>query len=497
MGFQVVIVNTGTTTAFEVVLDDVLPPELENIANLMVTGTTGGAETPSLTNNGTDWTSGPFDVPVGATVTITFDADLAAGVIPGEQIQNTVDATFTSRDGADANERDGSDPGSNQSDGNLNNYNESDTSPVITVEDPVQLDKQFHPNPADTTYTIGQQFDYRLTISLIEGTTDDLVLTDTLPDGVRFESAMVGVGNLGITHGFTPPPGEVGQVLTFDFGQVVNTPNASTADDFITVDITVTVLDVPANVDGAVLGNHADVSFTGPSGTVTRDFDADLGTAGIQPLDLTVVEPDVQVVKSANPTSVPLGDLVTFSLLIDHTVLSTADAFDLEIIDTLPAGLTYETGSASLPVVVNGQMLTFTIASLTLVDDNTTITFQARVDNDNNIGDVLNNDVDLTYTSQPGVNADERSYADMDDADVTVATLTFIEATKTVGIVVDGGTAGQVDVGDTLEYTVTLQNTGGMDAFNAVFTDPVPVNTTYVAASLTSSVGGENDSDPQ
>ena len=495
--FEVFIENTGTTTSFETLLQNLLPTGLENISGLMVTASTGGAEIPILTNNGTDWISSGFDLPPGATLTLTFSADLEVGVIPGQQIQNTVDVSFTSRDGVDANERDGSDAGSVQTDGNLNNYNDSANSQTITVADPIALDKRFQPDPANTTYTLGETVTYRLTLQIIEGTLDDLVVTDTLPVGVRFLASSLGVGNVGITTNYGGAPMEAGQVLTFDLGQVVNPANGNDADDFITIDIDVIVEDVPANVDGAVLGNNASLEFTGPGGTETRDFDADGGTPGIQPLDLTIVEPDVQIIKSADPTNLPQGDLVTFTLLLDHTAASTADAYDLQVVDTLPTGLTYVPGSASIaPTSVLGQVITFDIAALTLVQDQTSITFQATVDPDNNVGDVLTNNADLTYSSQPGANADERTYMDTDSADVTVAIITFIEANKTVGIVVDGGTTGQVDVGDTLEYTVTLQNTGGMDADNAVFTDPIPVNTTYVAGSLTSNVGGEDDSDP-
>ncbi|QTD48525.1 isopeptide-forming domain-containing fimbrial protein [Sulfidibacter corallicola] len=494
VSFQIVVGNDGTTTAFEVVVADVLPTGLDNATNLVVSGTTGGAETPTFTNNGSDWTTSAFDVPVGGTVTITFDVTLTNGVIPGQTIQNEATATFTSRDGSDANERDGSDANSDQdNDADLDNYNESALSPTITVADPVQIDKAFHSDPTDTDYTIGETVGYRLTLSLIEGTKNDMVVTDTLPAGLRFLNAIVGVGNLGISHNYTDPPGQAGQVLTFDFGTVVNPGNGNTTDDFITVDITAVVEEVVGNVDGTVLGNHADVTFTGPSGSVTRDFDDDAGTAGIQPLDLTVVEPVLTLTKTASRATVPQGDVVTYTVLLDHTVASNADAFDLQVIDTLPAGLSYVTGSATIPVAVNGQMLTFDIAALTLVDDQTSFTYQVRVDNDQMLGTVLTNDADLTYTSRPGANADERSYTDGDDASITVATNTIIDAVKTVAIAIDGGTPGQLDPGDTLEYTVTLINSGAI-ATNTVFLDAIPENTTYVGGSLISSVGGGDDS---
>ncbi len=497
VGFQIVVGNTGTTTAFEVVLTDILPTGLENVTNLQVTSTTGGAETPTFTNNGSDWFSSSFDVPVGSTVTITFDAELALSVIPGQQIQNTVQATFTSRDGTDANERDGSTTGSDQDDdSDLNNYNESDGSPTITVDDPVQLDKAFTPDPVNDTYTIGETVNYRLTLTLIEGTVDDVVVTDTLPAGLRYESSSVGLGNLGMTTGYGGTPVQAGQVLTFNLGQVVNPANGTAGDDVVTIDITATVLDMVPNVDGAVLGNNASLSFTGPSGTVTRDFDDDLGTPGIQPLDLTIVEPELTITKTADPTTLPQGDTVTFTLVIDHTAGSTADAFDLEVVDTLPAGLTYVGGSASLPPTsVVGQVLTWNIASLTLIDDSTSITFDATVDATVATGSVLTNGANLSSTSWPGANPDERSYTDADTSDVGVGETTFIDAVKTVGLAIDADASTDVTPGDTLEYQVTLTNSGA-DATSVVFTDPIPVGTTYVAATLTSSAGTTDDSDP-
>ena len=68
---------------------------------------------------------------------------------------------------------------------------------------------------------------------------------------------------------------------------------------------------------------------------MTIDFDADTVTPGIQPLDLSVVEPDLTITKTANLTSLPPGETVTFSVLLDHSVQSSSDAYDLVVVDTL------------------------------------------------------------------------------------------------------------------------------------------------------------------
>ncbi|MDP1635128.1 MAG: isopeptide-forming domain-containing fimbrial protein [Gallionellaceae bacterium] len=64
-----------------------------------------------------------------------------------------------------------------------------------------------------------------------------------------------------------------------------------------------------------------------------------------------------------------------------------------------------------------------------------------------------------------------------------VGSLPLVDATKTVSIVVDGGSAGIVDPGDTLRYTITVGNFGAVAATGVSFTDAVPADTTYVANS--------------
>ncbi|MFK8012741.1 MAG: isopeptide-forming domain-containing fimbrial protein [Marinicellaceae bacterium] len=482
--YSLAIANTGTTTAFETIITDVLPAGLENINALTITSSSGGAETPTFTNNGFDWISSGFDLPVGAMVTIEFNAELSNTVIPGQTIQNTATTSYDSRDGADANQRDGS--------GGINDYTISANSPTFTVDDPFHIDKIFYSDAADTTYTLGETVTWRLTLSFIEGTSENVVVTDTLPDGVRFTSASVGVGNMGITQDFTAET-LVGQVLTFDFGDIVNPGNAVDNDDFITIDISAVVENELSNVDGAQLGNNADVSFTGASGMTTINYDFDNATPGIQPRDLSVVEPNITITKSADITSLPPGDTVTFSLLLDHSVNSTSDGYDLIVVDTLPIGLSYVPVSASVTPVINGQQLTFNISALTLINDQTTITYRANIDANVALGDPLTNTVDLSYSSQPGINTDERSYSDTDSETITPATSTFIEADKTVSIFNDGGTSGQVDAGDTLLYNITLENMGN-DATNVLFSDDIPTNTTYVPGSLTTDLGTIDDS---
>ncbi|WP_153306071.1 isopeptide-forming domain-containing fimbrial protein [Desulfatiglans anilini] len=489
--FSVVVGNTGSTTAFDVVLSDILPVGLENVVSLQVTNVTGGAETPllhvDLEPDG--WHTDPFDVPVGGSVTITFSAGLTIEVSPGDEIQNRVTAEFSSLDGEDTHERTGA-GGSDQNDpAVLDNYNTSANSQIITVADPVALDKRFHPDPAGTTYAVGEIFTYRLTIELIQGTIEDLVVTDTLPAGVTFlPPAVVGKGNAGMGYDYTDPPGpdQDGQELTFDFGRVTNPGDGDLSNDFITIDLPVRVDNILANQNGTALLNNAELSFSGPQGTVVRFFDADAEEPGIQPLKAEVVEPDLVVEKTMDPTEQSRGNKATVSLRIFHTPDSRTTAYDLVVTDTLPAGLSYvdATGSPLTPEV-DGQVLTFRISALTLADHDLTITYQVLIAPDVAPEVPLVNEAALTWSSMPGATGEEDSgrtgggglndYDDQDQADLTpkAPDLSIVKSD-------DGAT---VSPGQVIAYELTVSNNGTWPASGVMITESVPANTTFDALS--------------
>ena len=66
-----------------------------------------------------------------------------------------------------------------------------------------------------------------------------------------------------------------------------------------------------------------------------------------------------------------------------------------------------------------------------------------------------------------------------------VGNLPLIFAAKDAALQVDLGTPGVVDPGDVVRYTITIRNSGAIPATNAVLSDAVPANTSYVADSVT------------
>jgi len=524
ISWQVTIANTGNLTAYGVDWSDVLPAGINQISNGVLSisggsvyfnGTTNVPNSSSFVISTTTVLNDTISLPLleiedGATLTISFDAILMDTVTPGQVINNVTSTNYTS---LTTGGRDNStDPGNvdDDDDTDLNNYEES-ASQSLTVGTGISIDKTVD----KTNVTIGEELVFTIKVDLIEGTTENIVVTDILPVGFSYVSHLITAGNTGLTFGngsYNTNLGS-GQTVSFDFGDIVNPGNNVTTDNYFTIAITVKADNVLGNQNSDILrnGENAESSetfLTYTSSDTRVDFDYDSGTVGIQGIPVTITEPDLLVAKTVLPLVQSLGDKVTYTVNISHLGSSTSDAHDLVLTDTLPSGLTYVANSASLPlsdVTVVGQVIEFKISSLTLADNSTSFTYEATVDNDVTEGTILTNDINLEWSSIPSATgaADDgrngqdgtgglNNYVDSDSATVTSAINTYIDATKTVIIFEDNGTAGQVDPGDMLEYTVTLVNTNG-NATGVIFYDTIPVETTFVAGSLVSSAGVEDE----
>jgi uncharacterized repeat protein (TIGR01451 family)/fimbrial isopeptide formation D2 family protein len=498
--YDVTVSNTGTTAAFDTVVTDTLPATLGNVAVVSITPSfaNGSPVAPTIVPSASGFASNPFTLNAGDSVVVRFTAIVQSGVQPGASIVNAANAVFSSQPGVDPNERTSTDA-IPQGDRSLpNNYNASATAPAITAINPVSISKALNPDATRTRYAVGETVGYRLRVTLLEGTVNNVVVTDALPAGLSVVSAVLGSGNTGITTGnafVAPAIGSTG-TLSFNLGSVVNPANGNITDDFVNIDITARVDNVLGNQSGTTLGNTATLNYNtanGPALPVTTPA-----------VVVTVKEPVVQLLKTANPTTVSLGDEVSFSLTLDHTAASTADAYNLVVTDTLPVGMTYSAGSASIaPSSIAGQVITWNVAALTLAQDQTSITYKARVALTAAIGTPLINSATLSYASiasgsggRTGIDgtAGLNDYVANAATPVTPADIRSISAAKTVALVVDADNSGGLTAGDTLEYSIVLTNRATVTQTNVVFTDAVPSNTSYVPGTLTSSKGTVNDS---
>ncbi|MGD8604296.1 MAG: sortase, partial [Anaerolineales bacterium] len=100
----------------------------------------------------------------------------------------------------------------------------------------------------------------------------------------------------------------------------------------VTLQYEVVVLDSAPNVRGVTLDN-----------LIRLDWDD--GTMQTEAPQVTIVEPTLEITKSASPRVSPPVLPITFTLTFDHAASTDADAFDLVLTDTMPTGLNYVIGS--------------------------------------------------------------------------------------------------------------------------------------------------------
>jgi LPXTG-site transpeptidase (sortase) family protein len=197
-------------------------------------------------------------------------------------------------------------------------------------------------NDTSLQVLIGEVITYQITLTVppTPGTMGNLQALDVLEEGLAFDECLgVIVSDPGVTTdlpgGFSdacpaaagdPDVTNDGHNVLFDFGNVVN---VSGADQIITVQYTVDVLDIAANVAGV----------TGINNTVTWTWDGGSLVAAAPPVE--ILEPNLSIEKNASPTRALIGSTIEFTIDIAHTSASTSHSYDVVVTDQLPSGLDY------------------------------------------------------------------------------------------------------------------------------------------------------------
>lgn len=493
--FRIDISHTAASTAsaFNVVVSDQLPSPGLSFAAL-VSSSVGCGATPSIGGTAPTVTftlqNAPGELALGETCTLVYTATVTNDVNPGTTYNNSARAAYTSL--ADAGE-----------DGVRTSTTAPD-SDQITVWAPTLLKQTSSSSLADTTsaqhdggifdLAIGETVTYTLTIGFPQGTTLNAVLVDTLPAGL--EAIGAGAPVLGHTPGIsTTLPGTgvlsdsgVGynDTVTFDFGTIVNLPNASNTDDWIQVTVTARVRDLPINVDGVALTNNA---------IFTNDTSDDVEDSA----QVEVVEPELTLTKAMTSNG---GGSATVTLTIQN--VGTGPAYDIVLEDVLddtvwnsgsitPAAVpgftsavlpnTPAAGQTTVRFTSNagvGLLAPVPPAASTSVSASFTATLAVFPPNPN---PVQNNAAIPTHGSVPfdPANPDIREYDPLDDD----ATLGFPNPVVTKTVTNAGTGAGGAFVpGDVVIFNVTVTNNGpaGADLVDATLTDVVPASTTFSTA---------------
>ncbi len=498
--YRITVSNTDSqATAYAVDLSTLLPADLlgSNPAffNIILTNndnvqkTAGGVLEQSdysidTTNNqGDTLTWDLFNLPPNTSITIEFSVQVVDTATSGETLTVETNASYRSQQTSGSETRDFTDGGDDDDDSQLNNYNEQASSD-LTLNSAIAIQKTLSPGQPDSTFTIGDTVSFDLRVDIVEGTVPNVQVIDNLPSGMSFVRLVSIIADNNISYDGTGTATETGNQITIDMGNVTNVADSDTTNDYFIVRIEAMVDDVSSNTAGSVLTNNAEVH-------------SDSGNAGPVNLDITVGEPHLVITKTASDTTPPIGKEITFSVTVEHSS-STADAYDVKVSDAIPAGMTYVAGSTTGQASVDESDLSnpvFDLGNITLTEGSKTFQFKVKINEDWIPGNSITNTVNLEYDGQSGSPSVERSYSDSGSETVTPTAETFIDAVKTVALVDDADGDGSVSSGDTLEYTITLNNTDG-DLTGVVFYDNLPSEITYVSNSLTTSQGTVEDSNP-
>jgi fimbrial isopeptide formation D2 family protein len=193
---------------------------------------------------------------------------------------------------------------------------------------------------AGSNVAIGEVVTYQTVISVGEGTSTNVLATDTFPNNLNFQAGTLSVtlGNGGMSTSFVDEPTSstyADPVLTITFGTINNPANGNPADDTIT-------LTFDAVVANSATNNHSNVK--------TNTFEVSDGVVtGSDTTPVTIVEGNISVSKTVDnvtrcnsPATLPYaGDVLEYTLTIQET--QGLDVFDLTITDVLSEYMLYDT----------------------------------------------------------------------------------------------------------------------------------------------------------
>ncbi|WP_236173356.1 VCBS domain-containing protein [Pseudomonas pseudonitroreducens] len=284
---------------------------------------------------------------------------------------------------------------------------------------------------------IGEKMTYDIVVTLPEGSTANLRLSDLIPPGLRLDlSAFGGAGYQLITT--VAGSGALGQdfagnvnVLTFsgdgsDGGDLnlVFSAAGSTADNNIgnnafVIRLVLVASNVQGNQQGVSLNNGAQLTYSDPDGdTPNGATPVDRTVASPQQPSVTIVEPTLTV--SQQVTSTPTyggfdeGDTVNYTITISNN--SGTNAFDLSLLNVLPTqmdniiitGKVYNGGATANGgadfIIQNGQLVTANGANIDIANGGSIVITLSGVVNSTAAGQaVISNNVVVRWTSLDGL----------------------------------------------------------------------------------------------
>ncbi|MDZ4408235.1 DUF11 domain-containing protein [Bacillus cereus] len=308
-----------------------------------------------------------------------------------------------------------------------------------------------------TFATIGDTISYTITLSNPGNvTSQNIIFTDTLPDGTTFISGTL-TNDSGTQQIGNPANGiQIGNI----------NPNGTAV---ITLNVLVT--NIPSINP---ISNSSSVQF---AHVVDPSQPAVSQTNVSNAVSTTINSAILTTKKSADKSIVSVGDTITYTTTITNT--GNTAATNITFTSAIPASTTFIPNS----VTINGVQQSSAQPPLGVNIPNiapgetVTVTFQVNVISVPPSSSIMGNDTILySYTVNPN------SAPATTSTSTNIATNPVLNAMITMVKSVD---QTLVTLGDTITYTTILTNNGNTNATNITFTDLIPNGTTFITDSVT------------
>ncbi|EDX63408.1 conserved repeat domain protein [Bacillus cereus 03BB108] len=441
--YTVTFTNQGTIPATGVTITDSLPPSTTFVTNSVTVNTIPqpGVSPISGISVGT--------VNPGETVTVTFQVQINA-IPPNGKIENTASVTYISQ------------PTPGEPPITTTETTPTVTLPVRTANPDTQktVDREFASIGDTLTYTITLQNNGNIPAT-------DVIITDSIPTGTTFIPGSVTI------NGISQPN------LTPTTGIPVGTLNPR---QIVTVTLEVQVTALPPN---GIISNEANVTYTSqPDPTLPP-----ITTTTPTPIAETIVQnAELESTKTVDLPVANIGDALTYTITLEN--IGNIPMTNVSVIDPPPVGTQFIVDSVTVNSISQPGIDPSIGIPIGTIQPNqiVTITFQVTITNIPPNG-VVTNVGSVNFTSQPNPNEPPVTETETTPPVNTEIINSIINPSKTAD-------RNNVDIGDIITYTVTFQNLQTVELTNIIFTDSIPIGTTFIPNSVTINGIPTSDVDP-
>jgi uncharacterized repeat protein (TIGR01451 family) len=342
-----------------------------------------------------------------------------------------------------------------------------------------------------STANTGGDLTYTITVGATGADQTDVTVTDTLPAGVTY----TGTPTPTCVDDATPTPQAIPNcVATYDSNAgTLSWPVGTIANGHsATLSFQVSINSITPNPDGSVNGER----LTNVAKAVSTQFPSGVQDDATTDVNPKTVTGDLTIAKDVDKATAPYGSTLTYTVTAGAT--GTRNQTNVVVTDALPSGTTYVansatcTGGCSAAYDSNTNTVTWTIASISAGTSRNDLQFQVTINQRaaNPDGSVSGE----TVTNTASGTSDSTPTPVTDDATTTVPGtpapppppppsnpgIVVLSLAKTA-IPVSGSV---VQPGQTINYTVTVKNSGNADAPGVTVVDTLPQHLTVNSSTI-------------